>query len=244
MDTRLALVTFVALTTGCEVEGRGLYGEVQYAWDDSPVLCSKVVDDVERRDGLTRTAADLDYAVTHDTAALMHAHVPLATVSIEQIACIVDLANKRGVELVTFSDFATRTDHRPALALSFDDESIDAWYVARNVFAQLHARVTFFVAGYSSWTDTQKAKLAELAALGHDVQPHGRYHYNAVDYVAERGIDAYLQDEVLPSIAALAQDGYQTSTYAFPYGATTDAINEAVLDYVPRVRVTRSACPY
>ncbi len=226
------------------VEHHTVTEEVQYDWDGAPVLCSKVVDDAAHTGSLTKVGIDLTYALSHDTAAVLHAHTPMTTVSTQQLDCIFDLATQRDIELVTFRELAESRWHRPGLALSFDDEAIDAWYAARDLFKKWNAHVTFFVAGYGSWTGEQRAKLAALAADGHDVQPHGMYHLNAVDYVAEHGIDSYLQREVLPSIEQLRVDGYPITTFAFPYGATNDEINEAVLIHVPQVRVTRSACPY
>jgi peptidoglycan/xylan/chitin deacetylase (PgdA/CDA1 family) len=237
-------VSSVALVwlAGCSAYEPGR--QVQYQWDGSRVLCSKVIDDLTSHDGLTRIGVELEYAAAHDTAAMFHAHVPLSTISVAQLLCLFDQVDKTNVEMVTFSQFAVPSTPRPALALSFDDAEIDAWYQVRELFAASNAHVTFFVAGYSTWTDGQKARLAELKAMGHDVQAHSVYHLNAVDFVAEHGIDYYLQEEVLPSITALEQAGYPITTFAFPFGATTDEINDAVLEHVPQVRVTRSACPY
>ena len=237
---RALLLLFV---TACTFEHHSVTEAVQYHWDGAPVLCSKVVDDVAH-DGLTKVGIDLLYALEHDTAAVLHAHTPMTTVSYEQLDCIFDLATARDVELVTFSDFAARSSPRPALALSFDDEAIDAWYAARDLFTKWNARVTFFVTDYAAWTSEQRTKLAELAALGHDIEAHGMYHLNAVDYVASHSVDDYIQLEVLPAIDLLEQAGFPITTYAFPFGATTNDITAAVLEYVPQVRVTRSACPY
>ena len=243
---QLANVVVFLCMAACTVEhrNRSLSAEVQYRWDGSRVLCSKTVDDGAVNDGLTKVGAELDYAAAHRTAALLHGHVPLSSISFGQLSCMLQLADERDIELVTFGEFVDGSTPRPALALSFDDDAIDAWYAVRNLFTSRNARVTFFVTGYGAWTDEQKGKLAELSAAGHDVQPHGTYHLNAVDYVAEHGIEDYLEREVLPSIAQLEDAGYPVHTYAFPYGATTDEITEAVLEYVPQVRVTRSACPY
>jgi peptidoglycan/xylan/chitin deacetylase (PgdA/CDA1 family) len=239
---RLASLIVGVWLVGCGMDYRG--GRIQYRWDKAPVICSKAVDDLTGDTGLVRTGAELDYAVSHRTAAPFHAHVPLTSVSLGQLDCIMALAQEKGVEMVTFSDLAAGGTPRPALALAFDDDGIDAWYAVRRIFEARNARVTFFVTNFVAWTDTQKAKLAELAALGHDVQAHGMYHLNAVNYVAANSMDDYLQKEVLPSIALLEQAGYPINTYAFPGGATNDEINDAVLEYVPHVRVTRSECPY
>ena len=234
----------LAVVTGCTFEHHSVTEEVQYHWDGSPVLCSKVVDDAPHTGTLTKVGIDLNYALAHDTAAVLHAHTPMSTVSYEQLDCIFDLAVDRDIELVTFTELAACKSARPAVALSFDDQAIDAWYAARDLFAKWNAHVTFFVSDYASWTSAQRQKLAELSALGHDIQAHGMYHLNAVDYVETHSVDEYLQLEVLPAIELLEQAGFPITTYAFPFGATNDDITAAVLEHVPQVRVTRSACPY
>lgn len=59
------------------------------------------------------------------------------------------------------------------------------------------------------------------------------------------GTAAYLADEVAPSIDELVAAGYpRAAIFAYPGGASTDEINDAVLQLVPRVRVGQGSCPY
>jgi peptidoglycan/xylan/chitin deacetylase (PgdA/CDA1 family) len=115
---------------------------------------------------------------------------------------------------------------------------VDTWYSWRAWLRTHHAHITFFVSGYDSLTDEQRAELRELAADGHDVEAHGKAHENAVDFVAAHGLEAYLRNEVEPSKQVLVDSGYPVVAFAYPYGAHTAAIDEAVLRDFNLVRTT------
>jgi peptidoglycan/xylan/chitin deacetylase (PgdA/CDA1 family) len=83
-----------------------------------------------------------------------------------------------------------------------------------------------------------------LAQAGHDLEPHSVNHLIAPDYVHAHSIDDYLNDEVLPSIQIMVDAGYHPTTFAFPGGATTAPITDAVLQHIDRVRTTPAPCPY
>jgi peptidoglycan/xylan/chitin deacetylase (PgdA/CDA1 family) len=121
--------------------------------------------------------------------------------------------------------------------LSFDDTSVDAWVSTLPLLAQYHARVTFFVSRYRELSDAQHAELHQLAAAGHDVEAHSVQHLRAPVYVEERGLAAYLADEAQPSIDALVGEGFDVTTYAYPFGDRTSELDRALL---ARVQLLRS----
>jgi hypothetical protein len=217
---------------------------LQYEWDDRQVLCSFSVDDIDRDAPWERVAGQMEYAAEHQTVAVMHAHVPGQTLSIAGLTRILDTAVSNSLDFVTFSELDPATPSRGALALCFDDSAVDTWYEQRELLASYGARVTFFITRFHNWTDEGRAKLAELAAAGHDVQAHAVNHLNARDYVSEHGLAAYLDDDALPSITILEDAGYPITSYAFPFGASSDELDTALLEHVARVRVSPGSCPY
>lgn len=229
------LVT-LALLAGCTD------GSLQYGWDDRNVLCSFSVDDLSQSAPWGKVSDEMDYAADHASVALMHAHKPGETISVAAIERILDEADAHHLTYLTYSDLVPATP-RAGLALCFDDSAVDAWYAQRDLFAAHNAHVTFFVTRYANWTDAEHAELAELAAAGHDIEAHGVNHLNAPDYVDAHGMAAYLTDEALPSIDILDQAGYAVTSYAFPFGASTDALDDALLEHVARVRVSPGSCP-
>jgi hypothetical protein len=216
---------------------------LQYEWDDRQVVCSTNVDDITQAPDTDDIDDALRYASEHDTVALLHAHTPGETISIAALEDLFRKVDDHDLAYVTFADFAT---HAPAagVALSFDDNGVDAWHATRELLAAHGARVTFFVTRYARWTPEQHAMLAELAAGGHDVQSHSVDHLAAPDYVDAHGLAAYIADEVVPSITILEDAGYPIDAFAFPFGATNDELNDELLEHVSLVRVGVGACPY
>jgi peptidoglycan/xylan/chitin deacetylase (PgdA/CDA1 family) len=217
-----------------------------YPWDDGRrVLCSDPIDDLAKPPYDGRIVEDVfRIAAAHGAVATLHAHVPGMTISIAWLDEVLGRAEANGLAFVTYAELGTGPP-RAGFALALDDASIDAWYDIRDLLARHGARVTFFVTEWTTvWTDPGKARLRELAALGHDVEPHSVNHVHARDYVRDHGIDAYIADEVVPSIEDMRRAGYPPMAYAFPYGETAPEITEAVLQQIGRVRVGPGSCPY
>jgi peptidoglycan/xylan/chitin deacetylase (PgdA/CDA1 family) len=204
------------------------------------VLCSHTIDGDAPWD-LIET--EIDLAANRDRATLFHAHDPGRTVSRDTLEAVLDLADSHGLGYATFPELVPGGPRRAALALAFDDQWFDSWYGIRDLLAAHDARVTFFVSRFHLATETERAELAALHAAGHAVEAHTVEHLRAPDYVAAHGLDAYLADEVAPSLEILRAAGYTPTSFAFPFGASTDELNAAVLQLVDRVRVSPRSCP-
>jgi Polysaccharide deacetylase len=192
----------------------------------------------------------LDRAVERGEVVELFAHQPGRTVPVEKIAYVLEAAAARHLRFVTYADFARGDSPAPGLALSFDDTSVDAWVALRPLFQQYQARITFFVSRYQTLGKRERAELKLLAADGHDIEPHSVQHLRAPDYVEDHGLAAYLRDEVDPSISMLRDDGYAAHAFAYPFGARTDELDEALARRVPILRsvsfsydLVQSPCP-
>ena len=221
---------------------------LQYDWDDRRIVCSYSIDDLSTDEPWFVIDEQLETARRRSSVALLHAHAPGKTVSLARLAAVLDSAQRRGLDFVTYADFAdgggATALPRPALALALDDHAIGTWYAARELFAARGARVTLFVSAFAETTDEERAQLAELAAAGHSVQAHSVGHLSAPAYAAAHGVDAYLADEALPSIQLLRAAGYAPTAFAYPFGSHTDELDAALLEHVARVRVGPRPCPY
>lgn len=232
------------LLAGCGSFDDALY----FNWDDRRVVCAQNVDNLDHKLNLTKVVDRMQAAAANRQVYNLYAHVPGAvpgeTVSIELLENVLAEAERLHLGFVTYHDMLDHSAPRAGLALSFDDDAVDAWFAMRGMLRQHGARVTFFVTRYHSMSDATKAELFELAGLGHDIQGHGVEHLSAPQYVAEHGLEAYLRDEALPSIDALVADGLPASVFAYPRGERTDEIDRALLEHVDLVRTTAGQCPW
>jgi peptidoglycan/xylan/chitin deacetylase (PgdA/CDA1 family) len=218
-------------------------GPLGYDWDGRQVLCSVAVDDISHDAPWDTIDAEIQRAHDDGTVALFHAHDPTRTISLAAIERVLGLADAAGLAYVTYAELTPDAAPRPALALAFDDEYVDDWLQIAPALAAHGARVTFFVTRVAMYDAFLVSELSQLADMGHGVEAHSVNHLHARDYEAAYGVDAYVADEVLPSIQILEDMGYPVTSYAFPFGESDDALDAAVLQHVPKVRVSPGSCP-
>jgi hypothetical protein len=172
---------------------------------------------------------------------VLYGHATPTGVSVQTIEAVLARARDRGLDSVTFLDLARDGANRPGIALSFDDTEIDAWFEFRDVFARFDARATFFVTRYHEWSDDARAKLHVLFDEGHSIEAHGVNHVNVCLYAETHGLaahdlDAYIAEEVMPSVEVLRADGFTPHAFAFPGGIEGNEIIDAL---APHIEITR-----
>jgi len=235
--TKLALAAPLALAACHE----GDY--LAYDWDDRQILCSAAIDDITAPSQELLVENELEFAHDLQRVALFHAHKPGITVTYAMIEKTLELADQWGLDYITYDELVAGPK-RGGLALAFDDDSVDLWVTLRDLFAAHHARITFYVTRYYEMSDDTLAGLEQLAADGHDLEPHSVNHLHVLDYVSEHGSDGYMVDEALPSLQVLAAAGHPPTSYAYPFGQHTDELDRDLLQYVQRVRVSPGSCPH
>lgn len=206
-----------------------------YNWDGRDVHCAINLDTYARND-LDSVKTGLDRAVDRGEVIELYAHDPGRTVGWSQLEAVLDAIDDRGLPYYTYGDFARGVPPGPGVALSFDDAYIDHWLAGADLYDRYGARLTFFVAYFHNLSAERRAALHELARRGHAIEAHSVRHLRAPLYVEQHGLAAYLADEVVPSIEALNAEGFDVTTFAYPYGARTREIDNAVLEHVPLVR--------
>ncbi|HEV7553831.1 MAG TPA: polysaccharide deacetylase family protein [Kofleriaceae bacterium] len=216
---------------------------LSYTWDDRQVLCSKPLDDLDKPIDWGRVEQQFFQAEQHQWVALVHGHKPNITISVDAINRVLDLADEHHLAYLTFDQLSAGPP-RAGVALSIDDDDVDGWLnILQPLLAAHHAKVTFFV---TRWPQLNQARLGELATLvadGNTLEAHSIDHVDAVEYVTANGLDAYLNNEVVPSIQIMVAAGYHPTSFAFPFGSTTPEISAAILQHVARVRTTPGPCP-
>lgn len=185
----------------------------------------------------------MQLAANEQWAVMFHAHVPGESVSRDALERLFTLADKYGLETVGFDELVPGQP-RAAMAFAFDDNATDQWMSAMDIVEAHHARITFFVCRWPTMTDQDHANVHALFDKGHDIESHTVNHIHADEYVAENGLQAYMDNEVLPEKQLLDAEGFHTTSFAYPFGIHSAAMDDAILPYVDRVRVTPGSCPW
>jgi peptidoglycan/xylan/chitin deacetylase (PgdA/CDA1 family) len=231
----LVAVAAAAVATACQHDTAATPSAF-YAWDDREVHCAINLDTYARND-LDSVKAGLDRALQRGEVIELYAHDPGRTVEWDALEAVLAAINERNLPYYTYADFARGVAPGGAgVALSFDDAYIDHWLNGADLYARYAARLTFFIAYYDELSIDQRASLHELALRGHAIEAHSVDHLRAPVYVERHGLAAYIDNEVKPSIEVLRAEGFDVTTFAYPYGARTGEIDRAVLAHVPLVR--------
>ncbi len=209
------------------------HGVAVFRWDGDRAPGAYRLDGLAPDDENVR--ALIDDRITDDAVAMLYGHVRAGHATTATIEAALVRTVDDGLPFLTFAELAAGPARR-GVCLSFDDDDFAGWTALRPVFARYGAHVTFFVTRYQLASPDEKAELRALADDGHDIEAHSLDHINALDYVAAHGLQALLDDQVLPSLSVLEADGYHPVAYAHPFGATDPAIDAAILDHVALVR--------
>lgn len=194
----------------------------------------------------------LDRAAERGEIVELYAHRPGVSVPVDRIEHVLAGARDRGLPFYTYRELADGTATGPGLALSFDDHFTREWTEIRPLLDQYGARVTFFVSRWIQLDEERHDQIRQLAADGHDIAAHTVHHLRGPAYVEDHGLTAYLEDEVWPSIDVLEAEGFEVTALAYPFGARTSEIDDAILTRVPIVRsvafsyygTVESPCPH
>jgi hypothetical protein len=227
-------LAFAVALAGCHVDISDVDGAF-YNGDGRRVHCAINLD-TSANNRAASIDSGLDRARDRAEVVELYAHDPGVSMPMSRISYVLQGAIDRGLTFVTYTDFAHGEGTGPGLALSFDDTFVDDWMAMRPLLQAFHARVTFFVCRYHTLAPSQRAGLQQLAADGHDIEPHTVHHLRAPEYVENHGLNAYLHDEVDPSIEALRDDGFDVNAFAYPYGARTGELDAAIARRVPVLR--------
>lgn len=232
----LAAVAALVVTASCQQDIAQVDSAYSRPDEVRAMHCSIDIDAVTRNDDASIDGG-LDRARDRGEILELFAHDPGATIPWDTVEHLLAGAQARGLHFVTYADLAHGT--APAgggLAFAFDDDHVAAWLDGEAMFARYGARLTFFLTRYARLQPDEKAGVAQLAADGHDIEPHSVSHLRGPEYVEDKGLDAYMGDEVQPSIDVLQDDGYVLTTYAYPYGARTDETDRAILGRIGQLR--------
>ena len=126
---------------------------------------------------------------------------------------------------------------QPGIALTFDDYNVDNWYTYMDLLDSLNVKATFYISNFNKLNASQINKLHELQLHGHEIAFHSTNHPNFVKYLEKNKCDKLIEEEVVKGLHLMNTEGFYPQTFAYPFGAHTDALDKILLKYFKSVRV-------
>ncbi len=143
-----------------------------------------------------------------------------------------------GLALGWMATAGVAAERRGGVALQFDD-GWHSWLTEVAPVVKAHGGVaTGFV--NNKYIADGRITMDELASLqnefGWEIGSHTANHYNAPRYVQTKGLDAWLANELDPSLKLLREGGLRVNALVFPFNASTPEIERAALTRVGSFR--------
>ena len=121
--------------------------------------------------------------------------------------------------------------------LSFDDRAhLDDWVELAPELAERGVVATFMLDRIGSMEEEHWLQVQVLLDHGHALGYHGEHHLGAV--ASGLSPEAWLEQELLPSIGTFAARNLTAEVIAMPRGDSTSEHEAAILEVVERVRLT------
>lgn len=124
------------------------------------------------------------------------------------------------------------------VALTFDDTYVNEWFNTDKQLRKYSWKATFCVSKINTLNSSEIAKLLALQKEGNEIAGHGFNHYDAKKFVAQYGIDAYLNQEIDPMLALMNFYSLNVTSFAYPFGFRNAIIDAALLKKFKIIRAT------
>lgn len=122
------------------------------------------------------------------------------------------------------------------VVLSFDDNYINEWFATNQRLKQYSWKASFCVSKINTLTISEIRKLRELQNEGHEIAGHSFNHYNAVDFICDRTIEEYLNQEIDPMLDLMNFYGFKVSSFVYPFGSRNKRLDAALLQQFKIIR--------
>lgn len=130
----------------------------------------------------------------------------------------------------------SKLDRISGYSLSFDDNYISDWYGIADLLISNEVKATFFVSDIGEINESEITQLKELNNLGFEIGSHGFHHTNAVQYLNNHTLDEYYEYEIKPSINFMDSLGFRPTSFAYPFGRSSDTLDNFLLNYFKILR--------
>jgi peptidoglycan/xylan/chitin deacetylase (PgdA/CDA1 family) len=133
---------------------------------------------------------------------------------------------------------------KPGIVLTFDDSYVENWNDMQSNFKAKGAVATFFCNRWASnqnWnlSSTQVNLLKDFRDNGHEIAYHTSDHLSTRDAKYDNETDkaqAYLDDQIIPGVAYMRNEGFEPTSFSYPYISGQPAHNELIRQELPHIR--------
>lgn len=112
------------------------------------------------------------------------------------------------------------------ILLAFDDYSAESWEAYFELFSEYDAKVTFFINATEPTDFCYKAK-----EEGHEIAFHTAGHVNL-----GQATDEEVYEQAIAPLEVFREKGFEMTTFAYPFGARNDHLDEMLLQHYNIVR--------
>lgn len=131
-----------------------------------------------------------------------------------------------------------RHNYTAGVVLSFDDTYINEWFEADKKLRKYSWKATFCVSKINTLSLSEINELLKLQSEGHEIAGHSFNHYDAKKFVAECGIDAYMNQEINPMLDLMHFYSFRVTSFAYPFGFRNATLDAALLKKFKIIRAT------
>ena len=128
--------------------------------------------------------------------------------------------------------------YKAGVVLSFDDDYVNEWFDADKKLRNYSWKATFCVSKINTLNRSEIDKLLKLQSEGHEIAGHGFNHLNAKKFVAQNGIDAYINQEINPMLTLMHFYSLKVTSFAYPFGFRNAVIDAGLLSKFKVLRGT------
>jgi len=159
--------------------------------------------------------------------------LPFLIMSMSLSGCIIDnCVERKNCDRLT----------ERGIILSFDDGmNLESWNESRDFFTQNEIIATFFIDRWGSLSEERLQIIRQLHSDGHEIGFHGLNHAGYFDFIAQNlSAQDYIEQEIIPGIELMEEQGYEINSYAYPKGQRNVEIDHLIHEKIPVLRGTRS----
>lgn len=142
---------------------------------------------------------------------------------------------------VFFSSAKDKTTPDPktsiaGVVLSFDDDYINDWYATNQKLKAYSWQASFCVSKINKLSVFEINRLRQLQNEGHEIAGHSFNHFNAVDFICDRSIQEYLDQDINPMTDLMSFYGFKVTSFVYPYGSRNKKLDVALLKHFKIIR--------